>query len=52
MPGAPPRAIQELAGCQDLATTQPKMHLSRAAPGTAVQLLARRREFVPFGPSA
>jgi integrase len=44
MLGAPPRAIQELAGHQDLTTTQRYMHLSPAALGTAVQLLDRRRE--------
>jgi site-specific recombinase XerD len=31
MRGAPARAIQELAGHQDLATTQRYMHLSPAA---------------------
>jgi site-specific recombinase XerC len=42
--GAPARAIQELAGHQDLTTTQRYMHLSPAALETAVQLLDRRRE--------
>jgi site-specific recombinase XerD len=44
MLGAPARAIQELAGHQDLITTQRYMHLSPAALGTAVQLLDSRRE--------
>jgi len=44
MLGAPARAIQELAGHQDLITTQRYMHLSPAALGTAVQLLDFRRE--------
>jgi integrase len=44
MLGAPARAIQELAGHQDLTTTQRYMHLSPAALGTAVQLLDKRRE--------
>lgn len=44
MLGAPARAIQELAGHQDLTTTQRYMHLSPAALGTAVQLLDQRRE--------
>ena len=44
MLAAPARAIQELAGHQDLTTTQRYMHLSPAALGTAVQLLDRRRE--------
>jgi len=44
MLGAPARAIQELAGHQDLSTTQRYMHLSPAALGTAVDLLDRRRE--------
>jgi integrase len=48
MLGAPARAIQELAGHQDLTTTQRYMHLSPAALGTAVQLLDQRRENVPF----
>jgi len=44
MLGAPARAIQELAGRQDLVTTQRDMHVSPAALGTAVQLLDQRRE--------
>jgi integrase len=39
MRGAPTRAIQELAGHQDLATTQRYMHLSPAAIDSAIRLL-------------
>ena len=39
MRGAPARAIQELAGHQDLGTTQRYMHLSPAALDSAIQLL-------------
>src|SRR4026208_380052 len=39
MRGAPARAIQELAGHQDLATTQRYMHLSPAAIEGAIALL-------------
>jgi site-specific recombinase XerD len=39
MRGAPARAIQELAGHQDLATTQRYMHLSPAALDSAISLL-------------
>jgi len=39
MRGAPARAIQELAGHQDLATTQGYMHLSPAALDAAIRLL-------------
>ena len=39
MRGAPARAIQELAGHQDLATTQRYMHLSPAAKDSAIRLL-------------
>jgi site-specific recombinase XerD len=39
MRGAPARAIQELAGHQDLATTQRYMHLSPAAVDAAIRLL-------------
>jgi len=39
MRGAPARAIQELAGHQDLVTTQRYMHLSPAAIETAIRLL-------------
>jgi site-specific recombinase XerD len=39
MRGAPGRAIQELAGHQDLTTTQRYMHLSPAAIDSAIRLL-------------
>jgi len=39
MRGAPARAIQELAGHQDLTTTQRYMHLSRTAIEGAIRLL-------------
>jgi hypothetical protein len=39
MRGAPARAIQELAGHQDLSTTQRYMHLTPAALGGAIRLL-------------
>ena len=39
MRGAPTRAIQELAGHQDLTTTQRYMHLSPAAIEGAIRLL-------------
>ena len=39
MRGAPARAIQELAGHQDLLTTQRYMHLSPAALDAAIRLL-------------
>ena len=39
MKGAPARAIQELAGHQDLTTTQRYMHLSPAARESAIRLL-------------
>jgi integrase len=39
MKGAPARAIQDLAGHQDLATTQRYMHLSPAALDAAIRLL-------------
>jgi site-specific recombinase XerC len=39
MRGAPARAIQELAGHQDLTTTQRYMHLSPAAVEGAIRLL-------------
>jgi integrase len=43
MRGAPARAIQELAGHQDLTTTQRYMHLSPAAIEGAIRLLDHRR---------
>src|SRR5688572_279252 len=39
MRGAPVRAIQELAGHKDLATTQRYMHLSPSAVDEAIRLL-------------
>ena len=42
MRGAPARAIQELAGHQDLTTTQRYMHLSPAAIEGAIRLLEQR----------
>jgi hypothetical protein len=39
MRGAPARSIQELAGHQDLRTTQRYMHLSPAALDGAIRLL-------------
>jgi integrase len=42
MRGAPVRAIQELAGHQDLGTTQRYMHLSPAAIEAAIRLLETR----------
>lgn len=39
MRGAPARAIQELAGRQDLKTTQRYMHLTPAAVEAAIRLL-------------
>jgi len=39
MRGAPARAIQELAGHEDLSTTQRYMHLSPAALESAIRLL-------------
>jgi site-specific recombinase XerD len=43
MKGAPARAIQELAGHQDLMTTQRYMHLSPAALEAAIRLLERNQ---------
>jgi len=42
MRGAPVRAIQELAGHQELGTTQRYMHLSPAAIQGAIRLLDER----------
>ena len=42
MQGASPKAIQELAGHQDLTTTQRYMHLSPAHKDAAIRLLDRR----------
>jgi integrase len=44
MRGAPARAIQELAGHQDLPTTQRYMHLSPAALDADIRLLESGRE--------
>ena len=41
MRGAPVRAIQELAGHDNLTTTQRYMHLSPAAKESAIRLLDR-----------
>ena len=43
MKGAPARAIQELAGHQDLGTTQRYMHLSPSAIERAIRLLDQAR---------
>jgi integrase len=49
MRGAPARAIQELAGHEDLRTTQRYMHLSPAAIDSAIRLLDASRTGAPFG---
>ena len=49
MKGAPARAIQELAGHQDLSTTQRYMHLSPAALEGAIRLLDEGRPVSTFG---
>ena len=49
MRGAPARAIQELAGHQDLTTTQRYMHLSPAALEGAIRLLDASRNSTAFG---
>jgi integrase len=49
MRGAPARAIQELAGRQDLSTTQRYMHLSPAAIESAVRLLEEPSPVPRFG---
>jgi integrase len=45
MKGAPARAIQELAGHRDLATTQGYMHLSPSAIVDAIRLLEGAQNF-------
>jgi len=49
MRGAPARAIQELAGHMDLATTQRYMHLSPAAIDGAIRLLDQTKPVHGFG---
>jgi len=49
MRGAPARAIQELAGHKDLATTQRYMHLSPAAIEAAIRLLENPSPAQVFG---
>jgi hypothetical protein len=49
MRGAPVRAIQELAGHQELGTTQRYMHLSPAAIEGAIRLLDHRGTVFGFG---
>ena len=49
MRGAPARAIQELAGHQDLTTTQRYMHVSPAAIEGAIRLLDAPRTRTAFG---
>jgi integrase len=49
MRGAPARAIQELAGHMDLATTQRYMHLSPAAIEAAIRLLDQPKPVPRFG---
>jgi site-specific recombinase XerD len=47
MRGAPTRAIQELAGHQQITTTQRYMHLSPAAIDSAIRLLERGTPVAP-----
>jgi site-specific recombinase XerD len=49
MRGAPARAIQDLAGHQDLSTTQRYMHLSPAALEGAIRLLDGAGSVAKFG---
>jgi integrase len=45
MRGAPPKAIQELAGHESLTTTLRYMHLSPGARDEAIALLNRREVY-------
>jgi integrase len=47
--GAPAKAIQELAGHEDLSTTLRYMHLSPAARESAIAVLNRRAADRSFG---
>jgi hypothetical protein len=49
MRGAPPKAIQELAGHRGLGMTQRYMHLSPAALDSAIRLLDRPSAVQNFG---
>jgi len=49
MKGAPPRAIQELAGHRELSMTQRYMHLSPAALESAIRLLDQPSAVKKFG---
>ena len=49
MRGAPPRAIQELAGHRELGMTQRYMHLSPAALDSAIRLLDKPLVSQSFG---
>ena len=49
MRGATPKAIQELAGHENLMTTLRYMHLSPAARKGAIQLLNQRGDDDAFG---
>jgi site-specific recombinase XerD len=49
MRGAPAKAIQELAGHRDLATTQRYMHQSPAAVEGAIRLLEQSAPVSQFG---
>ena len=49
MRGAPPKAVQELAGHADLTMTQRYMHLSPAALDAAIGLLDKARGEQNFG---
>jgi hypothetical protein len=52
MRGAPARALQELAGHQDLTTTQRYMHLSPSAVESAIRLLEQQGPASAFAPGA